>query len=114
STSGAASSRSANFFISVLPLLRFPFRETHVGFRQFDAAVLPAGDRVVHEILVVARREVVRARMGAAALLARETCGDHAERGVEHVPELDRLCEVAVEDVALVLDDDVLVPLAEV
>src|SRR5206468_11615620 len=38
---------------------------------------------------------------------------DHAQRRVEHVAELDRLREVAVEDVALVLDVDVVVPLSQ-
>src|SRR2546423_662477 len=69
---------------------------------------------MVEEIVVVTRRVVVRTGVGAAALLAREAGGDHAERGVEHVPELDRLREVAVEDVALVFDHDALVALAEV
>ena len=55
----------------------------------------------MEEILVVARRVVVRTGVRATALLARDAGHDHAERGVEHVPELDRLREIAVEDVAL-------------
>ena len=51
--------------------------------------------------------------MSAAALLARESGLHHDPRKVEHRAELERLREIRVEDVALVLDDDVLVALAE-
>src|SRR4051812_33750708 len=51
--------------------------------------------------------------MGATALPAPDAALDHAQSSVEHVPELDRLSQVGVEDVALVLDIDVLVPLAQ-
>src|SRR5690242_2260031 len=104
---------SATCISSVFPLLRLPLREPHLGCRQLDAAVLPASDRMVEEVLVVAARVVVRPGVGAAALLADDTGADHAERGVEHVPELDRLREVAVEDLALVLHVDVRVALPE-
>src|SRR4051794_26412145 len=98
---------------SVLPLLGLPLRHAHRRRGQFDTAVLPARDRVHHEVLVVARRMVVRAGVGASAFLAPDAALDHAERRVEHVAELDRLRQVAVEDVALVFDVDVLVPLAQ-
>src|SRR4029079_8330378 len=44
-------------------------------------------------------------RVRAARLLPREPRLQHARGQVEHVAELDRLCEVVVEDRALVLDD---------
>ena len=52
--------------------------------------------------------------MGATTLLAGNPGLEHARRDVEQVAELDRLGEVAVEDVALVLDHDAtVVALAE-
>src|SRR5215212_5134878 len=51
--------------------------------------------------------------MGAPALLARDPGLEHARGDVEEIAELDRLREIGVEDVALVLDDNVRVPLAE-
>src|SRR5581483_232833 len=98
---------------SVLPLLGLPLRHAHRRRRQIDAVVAPAGDRVHHELLVVALRIVVRARVRAARLLAPDPRLDHAERRVEHVSELDRLRQVAVEDLPLVFDVDVLVALAQ-
>ena len=68
---------------------------------------------MLEEVLVVARRVVVRARVRAAALLARDPGLEHAGRDVEQVAELDRLRQVGVEDVALVLDDDGRVALAQ-
>ena len=69
---------------------------------------------MLEEVLVVAVREVVRPRVGASALRARDARGEHAVGDVEQVAELDRLGEVVVEDVALVVDDDAgLVALAQ-
>src|SRR5215208_824408 len=48
----------------------------------------------------------VRATGRTAALLARDAGLEHAAREVDAVAELDRLREVGVEDVALVLDHD--------
>src|SRR4051812_2164752 len=75
----------------VLALHRLVLREAHVGVRQFRLAFVPAADRVLHEVLVVADREVVRPRVRAAALLARDARLEHAAGEVDHVPELDRL-----------------------
>ena len=68
---------------------------------------------MLEEVLVVAVGEVVRARVRAAALLAGEPADDHARGELEHEAELERLGQVAVEDLALVLDDDALVALAQ-
>ena len=73
----------------------------------------PARDRVLDEVLVVSVGIVVRARVGAAALLAGDSGLEHACGDVEQVAELDRLRQVAVEDLALVLDDDLRVALAQ-
>src|SRR3712207_7203291 len=48
---------------------------------------------------VVALGVFVRSRMCAAAFLPREAANDHALREFEEEPELERLCQVAVEDV---------------
>src|SRR4029077_9526729 len=60
----------------------------------------------LHEVLVVADGVIVGTRVSTTALLARDTGLQHARREVDHVAELDRLCQVAVEDLAFVLDDD--------
>src|SRR3954470_16619594 len=99
---------------SVLPLLGLVLRDANRARRELDAVSAPPRDRVLHEVRVVAGRIVVRARVRAAALLAPDAGLDHAKGGVEHVAELDRLREVAVEDLALVLDVDVPVALAQV
>src|SRR3954452_11516843 len=99
---------------SVLPLLGLVLRDANRARRELDAIAAPSRDRVLHEVRVVAGRIVVRARVRAAALLAPDAGLDHAKRGVEHVSELDRLREVAVEVLALVLYVDVLVALTEV
>ena len=52
--------------------------------------------------------------MRAAALLAREARDEHAGGELEQEPELERLRQVVVEDLALVVDDDALVALTEV
>src|SRR3990172_2167283 len=97
----------------VLPLLWLPLRHAHRLGAQLRAAVLPGRDRVPHEVLVVAARVVIRARVGAAALLAGDPALEHAGRDVEQVAELERLREVGVEDRTLVLDDDAPVPLPQ-
>src|SRR5437868_2988717 len=97
----------------VLPLLRLPFRHPHRFPLQLWRAVHEADDRVLEVVLVVAHRIVVGPRVGAAALLALDARDDHALGEVEEEAELDRLREVAVEDLALVLDQHVLVALAE-
>src|SRR3569833_522949 len=98
---------------SVLALLGLPLRDTHRRSRELDAAVLPARDRVHHEVLVVTGRVVRRARVRAEALLAPDAAFDYAKLSFEDVAELVRLLQVVVEDVALVLDVDVLVALAQ-
>ncbi len=75
--------------------------------------IFPARDRVMQEALVVALGEVCGTGVRAAALLARKPGLHHDPGEVEHGAELERLREISVEDVALVLDDDALVPLAE-
>ncbi len=75
--------------------------------------VLPGDDRVAQEVLVVAVGEVVGPRVRAAALLAREPGDDHAVGELEQEAELERLGEVVVEHLALVVDDDALVALAQ-
>src|SRR5437763_13793300 len=72
-----------------------------------------ADDRVLDEALVVAHRIVVRAGVRAATLLPLDARDDHALGEVEQEAELDRLREVAVEDLALVLDEHALVAVAE-
>ena len=67
----------------------------------------------LRKFVVVALRIVVRARVRAAALLAREPRHDHALGELEQEAELERLREIAVEDLALVLDVDVAVALAQ-
>src|SRR4051794_6578642 len=90
----------------VRPLLRRPFRRRDRPPLEPRRAVLPADDRVLQEVHVVAVGIVVRPRMRAAALLAREAGHDHAVGELEQEAELERLREVAVEDLALVLDVD--------
>ena len=68
---------------------------------------------MLEEVLVVSIREVVRPRVRAAALLAGESRNDHAVRQLKQELELERLRQVVVEDLALVVDDDVLVALAQ-
>src|SRR5580765_6989452 len=51
--------------------------------------------------------------MSAATLLPRESGDDHALRELEEVAELESLRQVAVEDLALVLDVDACVTLAQ-
>src|SRR6186997_2465706 len=65
------------------------------------------------EVLVVAVREVVRPGVGATALLPGQPGLDHAGRELQKEAELERLREIVVENVALVVDDDALVALAE-
>src|SRR3979409_1547056 len=56
----------------VLALHRVVLRVAHVLVREFGAVADPARDRVLHEVLVVAVRVVVRPRVRAPALLARD------------------------------------------
>src|SRR5207247_10802273 len=99
--------------LSVLPFLGLPLRHRHRLPVQYRMISDPADDRVLHEVLVVALRIIVRTRVGAPALLALEARADHGGRAPPHVAELARLRQVVVEDLALVLDDDVLVALAQ-
>src|SRR5580765_5851106 len=98
---------------SVLPLLGLPFRRPHRLPVQHGPVSDPPHDRVPHVVLVVAAGEIVRARVCAAALLPREPGLDHAVRELEQEAELERLGQIAVEDVALVLDDHALEALAQ-
>src|SRR5438445_591084 len=98
---------------SVGPLHRLPLRRGDGPPVLLGPAVLPADERVPHVVLVVAVRIVVRACMCAAALLPCEAADDHALRELEQEAELQRLREVVVEERALVLDDDALVPVAQ-
>src|SRR6476659_10280081 len=98
---------------SVLSLLRLPLRHGDRLPVELRRIVFPRHDGMSQEVLVVAVREVVWPRVRAAALLAREPGDDHALRELEEVAELERLREVGVEDVTLVLDHDVLVALAQ-
>src|SRR6266550_4510445 len=68
---------------------------------------------MLQELLVVAHGIVVRACVGAATLLALDPGDHHALGEVEEEAELDRLRQVAVEDLALVLEEHALVALAE-
>lgn len=67
---------------------------------------------MLHVLLVVARREVV-AHVTAAALLAVARRHDDDLGDVEQEPELHRLEKIGVEPLALVVDVDVLVALAQ-
>jgi hypothetical protein len=67
---------------------------------------------VPHVVLVVAVREVVRARVCPTALLPREPGDDHAVGELEQEAELQRLRQVVVEERSLVVDDHALVALA--
>src|SRR5437660_557951 len=51
--------------------------------------------------------------MGAPALLAGKSAHDHALGELEQEAELERLRQIIVEDIALVVDNDALVALAQ-
>ena len=68
---------------------------------------------MLHVVRVVAVGEVVRPRVGAAALLSGQARDDHAVGELEQEAEFERLRQVGVEDVALVVDGHPLVALAE-
>src|SRR5712691_769402 len=99
--------------MSVLPFLRLPFRHDDRSPLQCRATVDPAHDRVLHVVLVVPVRVVVRSGVRAPALLAGEAGDDRGVGELDQEPELERLRQVGVEDVALVVDDHVLIPLAQ-
>src|SRR5579862_3264918 len=101
-------------FISIGPLGRLPARDRHRLPVELGFPLGPRDHRMAEEARVVAVREVVRPRVRAAALLARKPRLDHARGEVEQVAELERLRQVAVEDLALVLHDDVREALAQV
>src|SRR5207237_5835474 len=90
----------------VRPLLWLPLGHRDGLPVELGLPVHPADERVLEEVLVVAIREVVRPGMRAAALLPPEPGNDHAVGELEQEPELERLREVAVEDLTLVVDDD--------
>src|SRR5262249_20087344 len=99
---------------SVLALLGLPLRDRDVAPLQVGAAVVVERDEgVLHVVLIIAIGVVVRSRMRPAALPARKPGHDHALGELEQEAELERLRQVAVEDVPLVLDDDALVALAQ-
>src|SRR5690348_9966868 len=98
---------------SVLALLWLPLGHAHRLPRELRNAVDEADDRVLHEVLVVAHGVIVGARMRAAALLALDAGDDHALGEVEKEAELDRLRQVAVEDLALVLDERTPIAIAQ-
>src|SRR6478672_1187121 len=98
----------------VLPLLRLPLRDGDVAPLQLGAAVVvERDDRVLHVVLIIAVGVVVRTGVCAAALLAREARNDHALGELEQESKLERLRQVVVEDLPLVLDDDALEALAQ-
>src|SRR5262249_24679274 len=100
---------------SVLPQLRLPLRHRdRLPAEPGRAVGVERDERVPEVVLVVAVGIVVRPGVSASALLARDTADGHAVRELEQEAELDRLRQVAVEHVALVVDHDVLVALAEV
>jgi hypothetical protein len=68
---------------------------------------------VLQVILVVPVGVVVRPGVRASALFARQAGDDHAFGQLEQEAELERLRQVGVEDLTLVVDDDALVALAE-
>src|SRR5262249_60363312 len=72
-----------------------------------------ASERVAEEVLVVAFREIVRARVRASALLAGEAGDDHAVGELEQEAELQSLGEIGVEHLSPVVDDDPLVALSQ-
>src|SRR5215211_7443463 len=83
--------------ISVRTLTRLPLRHRHRRPVESRPVVLPRHDRMPQVVLVVAVRVVVRPRVRAAALLARQARDDHAVRQLEQEAELERLGEVVVE-----------------
>src|SRR5215211_1868304 len=100
--------------VSVLPLHGLPFRNRNrLPLQPRRPVRVKVDERVLHVVLVVALRVVVGTRVGAAALLAGEAGDDHAAREVEQEAELERLRQVAVEQVALVVQDDALVALTQ-
>src|SRR6516225_9188035 len=105
-------SLSLGMRMSVLPLLWLPFRDGHRSPVQLGTAVDRPDDRVLHEVLVVPVRVVVRPSVCPAALLACEPGNDHAVGELEQEAQLERLRQVGVEDSALVVDDHALVSVA--
>src|SRR6266566_7361650 len=95
------------------PFLGLPLGHGHGLPVDSRPAVDPADERVLQIPLVVAVGIVVRPRVRAPALLALDAARNHARGEVEQEAELERLREVVVEDVALVLDDDALVAFPE-
>src|SRR5436189_5079318 len=95
------------------PFLRLPLGHGHGLPVDSRAAVDPPDERVLQIMLVVAVGIVVRSRVRAPALLALDAARNHAGGEVEQEPELERLREIVVEDVALVLDDYPLVAFPE-
>src|SRR5439155_12468814 len=98
---------------SVLSLRRFPLGHRDRLPIQLRAPVHPANEGVLEEIDVVSLRTVVRPGVCTATFLARETRDHHAIGQLEQEAELERLREVAVEDLPLVLDVNIAVPLAQ-
>src|SRR5262249_17364130 len=99
--------------ISVRPRRGLPLRDRHRLPVEPRRVVLPRDEGVPEEVLVVTVGVIVRSSVGAAALLPCEAGDDHARGELEQVVELECLREIGVEHVALVLDDDALVPLPE-
>src|SRR5512132_4277135 len=100
--------------MSVLPLLRLPLGHRDWLPAQLRPPIIVESDqRVLEEASVVAVRIVVRPRVRTATLLARDARDDHAVGEVEQELELERLRQIVVEDLTLVVDNDALVALAQ-
>src|SRR5512133_138081 len=100
--------------MSVRPLLRLPLRHRDGLPAQLRPPIIVESDqRVLEEASVVAVRIVVRPSVRTATLLARDARDDHAVGEVEQELELERLRQIVVEELTLVVDDDALVTLAE-
>src|SRR5438128_1936353 len=87
------------------PFGRLPSRDRDRLPVELRTTVGPPHDGVLEEVLVVTAGVVVRARVRAPAFFARNPRLDHARGEIEQVAELERLRQVAVENLSLVLDD---------
>src|SRR6266404_6322427 len=92
-----ARSEQAEPCASVRPLLWCPFRHGHGLPVEVGTSVDPPHEGVLEKVVVVAFGVVMRPRVGAATLLARESRDDHALGKLEQEAELERLRQIAVE-----------------
>src|SRR5437868_15332371 len=105
--------RNSTFTASVLPLHGLVLAADDGLVVEANVAFVGAvAQAVLHPVGVVARRVVV-AEMGAPALGAGQGADDERLGQVDEEAQLDRLGEVVVEDLALVLDRDPAETLAE-